>query len=59
MSVGMMPFVVRGTATPEEVAAVLAVLSRNGEARETKDDAYARWRALRRAAVRSDPVRPV
>ena len=48
--------VVRGVATAEEVAAVLAVLSRTGE---TAEDGYLRWRATRRRAVREDPLRPV
>ena len=42
---------VRGAATAEEVAAVLAVLARtnaeNGDA-----DGYPRWRSVRRAALR-------
>jgi len=43
---------VRGAATAEEVAAVLAVLARtNGDA-EVHEDGYERWRAGRRRALR-------
>jgi acyl-CoA carboxylase epsilon subunit-like protein len=42
---------VRGSATPEEVAAILAVLTRVGRD-EPQPDAYARWRAGRQRAVR-------
>jgi len=42
---------VRGAATAEEVAAVLAVLARTGRD-EPGDDGYERWRATRRRALR-------
>ena len=56
----MSGLVVRGAATPAEVAAVLAVLARDPE---PKADGYVQWRAVRRAALRSEcmdpgPVRP-
>jgi hypothetical protein len=46
---------VRGGATPEEVAAVLAALSRvgrRGSAAVDADDAYERWRSGRLRALR-------
>lgn len=42
---------VRGAATAEEVAAVLAVLARAGRD-EPAADGYVRWRATRRRALR-------
>ena len=46
---------VQGTATAEEVAAVLAVLARWG--RDEPDPAgYARWRAARLRALRAAPA---
>lgn len=48
---------VSGAATPEELAAVLAVLTRVGRD-EPQPDAYARWRAGRHRALRAahEPV---
>jgi hypothetical protein len=43
---------VNGAATPEELAAVLAVLSRVGR-EEQVATAYEHWRATRRRAVRA------
>jgi len=43
---------VRGAATAEEVAAVLAVLARAGR-NEPAADGYAAWRATRRRALRT------
>jgi hypothetical protein len=44
---------VRGNATAEEVAAVVAAVSTRGDARPKQlHDPYARWRATRFAALR-------
>jgi hypothetical protein len=43
---------VRGNATAEEVAAVLAVVSRAGTSAPA--DAYVRWRQARLTALRAD-----
>jgi len=43
---------VRGAATAEEVAAVLAVLSAQPAAADPPPDGYTRWRAGRRQALR-------
>jgi hypothetical protein len=51
MSDGVM---VRGTATAEEVAAVLAVLARVGDEAPVADG-YARWREGRRRALQASP----
>ena len=46
------PVVVRGNATPEEVAAVLAALQRAGaEAPVRAPDGYERWRRTRLTAI--------
>jgi len=44
---------VRGAATAEEVAAVLAVLSAQPAPAQAADDGYGRGRAVRRRALRS------
>jgi hypothetical protein len=44
---------VHGAATAEEIAAVLAVLSRTAGA-EPEPDGYERWRAVRRRALRRE-----
>ena len=44
---------VRGGATPEELAAVVAVLRRPA-AGQPPEDGYARWRRIRLAALRRD-----
>jgi hypothetical protein len=51
---------VRGAATAEELAAVLAVLSRPAEGDE-QPAGYARWRDVRRQALRRtpEPDRPI
>jgi hypothetical protein len=43
---------VRGAATAEEVAAVLAVLAHSGRPAGGEQDGYARWRETRRQALR-------
>ena len=52
---------VRGGATAEEVAAVLAVLTAQPAAAEPPVDGFAGWRAGRRRALRrtSEPDRPI
>jgi hypothetical protein len=58
----MSTLTVHGPATPEDVAAVLAVLSRGRNDDAPADTGYERWRATRRRALRTgaEPVdRPV
>ena len=47
---------VRGAATAEEVAAVLAVLAAQPGTDDPSADGYARWRAGRRQALRRLPA---
>jgi len=44
-----------GAATAEELAVVLAVLSAHSPAGDAVPDGYARWRAVRRQALRPGP----
>jgi hypothetical protein len=46
----MSPVLVRGTATVEEVAALVAALALRGKPR--RDTGYERWRRVRLAALR-------
>lgn len=45
---------VRGNARPDELAAVLAVLSRSASGAEPEVDGYPRWRWTRLAAIRRE-----
>ena len=48
---------VQGNATSDELAAVLAVLTRSGAGLRPVEDSYARWRRTRLAARRRDRER--
>lgn len=50
MSAGMSPVTVQGSATAEEVAAVLALLASRHT--EKAEDGYRQWRATRLKALR-------
>ncbi|SHF98976.1 Acyl-CoA carboxylase epsilon subunit [Jatrophihabitans endophyticus] len=49
---------VRGAATAEELAAVVAVVRARGEGPSRPDDPYLRWRRTRLAALREDGPGP-